>query len=153
MPRQISSRATLFYKVSGVVWIAGFCAGTLVIFLAKMHPDPPGFFYWLFPLTTVAGSLLWMRVFRFKKVALDGEFLVISNSGHELRVPLAEVARISYPRWYDPAPITLVFTRDLGFGNVVTFLPRLRILLPWQEHPLVSELRELTKPATRSNLN
>jgi hypothetical protein len=148
MRRQISSRTTLFYKIIGGIWILGFCAATLMIFFVK--PGPPGFFFWLFPLATVAGSLLWMPIFRLKKVALDGTLLIISTGGGDLRVPLADVARISYGRWYHPGRVTLVFTRDLGFGNSVTFLPRLRILLPWQEHPLVSELRELTKAATRS---
>jgi hypothetical protein len=141
VPRVISSSLTFFYKfIFPLVWIAGFGAGTITILVDR----PPNFPWLIFPIFWVAGSVMiyWLCV-RLKRVAIDVEGLVVCNYAREIRVPWASISEVAGSRMINPPHITVTFNHDMGFGTSIIFMPPVRLLWPFQEHPAVQELRDL----------
>ena len=91
------------------------------------------------------GSVVWFRFsIALKKILIDGSDLIISNYSREYRVPLTRLRRIVELRFVSPQTIKLIFDEDVGPGASVIFLPTQKYLWPWQEHPIVKELRRLS---------
>ncbi len=118
---------------------------TLVAYVQLRVPFPAG------PVA-IAVTVLWITVavfvtiqlFQLKTVDIDGNDLVISNFGPEVRVPLAEVSKISGSRGGKGA-IKVTFRNPTDVGERIYFRPPryYGLLLPWQPHPLVNELKQL----------
>jgi hypothetical protein len=139
----LSSSLTFFYKfIFPLVWIAGFGAGTITILLVR----PPNFPWVMFPIMWVLGSaFIYWLCGSLKKVTRDSEGLVISNFIREVSVPWRDIADASGSRMINPPHIKLSFSRDVGFGNSIIFMPKARFLWPFQEHPVAEELRDLIR--------
>ncbi len=130
---------TWSHRVSAIV----LCA--IVTYALLRVPFPAG-------PTAIAVTVIWIalavfvtiRLFQLKTVDIDGTDLVISNFGPEVRVPLAEVNKISGARGGKGA-IKLTFRNPTEVGERIYFRPPryYGLLLPWQPHPLVNELRQL----------
>jgi hypothetical protein len=130
---------TWMHRISAIVLIAG------ASYLQLHVPFPAG------PIA-IAVTVTWLtlavfvtlRLFQLKTVDIDGDDLVISNFGPETRVPLKEVAKISGSRGGKGA-IKLTFRNPTDAGQRIYFRPPryFGLLLPWQPHPLVNELKQL----------
>lgn len=149
MTTPLSSRWTPFYKFVLPVLIAGgMCYGT---WRAYVRPDelrlPNGFapeYGWLFVVLVgmVVALAIWWSVAPLKRIALDGDELVISNYLTEIRVPLSGVEAVSGRSVTDPKRYTLTFAEPTEFGRQVTFMPpMIWSFNPWAEPEEVGELR------------
>jgi len=129
MSIQISSRLTPFYKfVVPALMIVGFAVGGFVMWL---HPERqnstagvPLQHQWV-PFVAVGALallVLWRLLANLKQVELDGDWLVISNFRDEIRVPLANVEKISGRSLSDPPRYTITFVEETEFGRRVTFI-------------------------------
>ena len=148
-PRTLSSAQTFPMKVLfPLLWISGFAAATLSLFLA------PGFWHgpdggppepelkWLFLLITLAGAVfIWWACIRLKRVRMDDKALYISNYSTEIVVPLVNVAEVTENRWLNIHPVTITFHADTEFGSQVVFMPKTRWFGFWSSHPVVDEIR------------
>jgi hypothetical protein len=89
-----------------------------------------------------AASMYWYYG-RLKKVTLVGSELIISNYSQEIRVPLSRVTEVKGSRMSKTHHITIKFDPNLGFDGSIIFMPKVRFMLPFQEHPLARELRDM----------
>lgn len=89
-------------------------------------------------------AVLWYAT-KLYKVQREGPDLILSNYGHEIRVPLAEVAEVKCARWSKSKEITLYFRNPTEFGSKITFVPRTDFIFGWREHPMAEEIRDLAR--------
>ena len=135
----MSSSAVPFYKTFlPVLWLAFWGLGASFLDAATAH-------YEMFLGVAVLGAwfLFWYGS-RLRKVILDGETLIISNYSREVSVPLTSVSQVKGSRLAKTKDVIITFDHDIGFGDRVVFLPKTRLLWPWQGHPVAAEMRELT---------
>ena len=149
MRRNLSSAWTVIHKVVfPALWIGAFALGTSCLFLSEPRTrsgaSPPPEMRWVFLVATVLGSvvLYWFGM-RLKRVALDGDRLIISDFGREMEVPLRDVERVTGSILMHPELIWLHFRRPTEFGTKIVFMPPARFLGGYSRHPLVAELRAL----------
>ena len=122
------------------LWITGFGAGAIAVFLAAAPPYRGRDFLFAW----AAGSLfIWWACARLKKVRIDGSNLYVSNYLREICVPADAVSDITENRWLNIHPVTIHFRHDTPFGRSIVFMPKSR-LIPFLSHPIVKELRELS---------
>jgi hypothetical protein len=155
MRKILSSRQTFIMKyVFSAFWIIMFGLGTLSIwgddaaFAEPEHNPFPLPVRWVFLLGWIVGTvLIYALVGRLKRVATDGTTLWISNYLREIEIPLGDVVDISENRWTNPRQVIVRMRYDRGFGERIRFMPRSRWVLPWREHPDVTELRAHVRAA------
>jgi hypothetical protein len=141
MPRKLSSPfQTWVHRIGSIIALA------FAVFFVLRVPLPAENSFKLF-------VALWFtifvyaayRAFRLKTVELEGEELLISNFGEQIRVPLNTVAAVKGGLG-GKNPIKLQFRIATDFGESITFVPpQRRSMWPWQRHPLVKELQGLCK--------
>src|SRR6266511_4278206 len=156
LPRTLSSAQTFVMKaLFPPLWIGGFAAATLSLFLAPEFwhaadggpPDPE--LRWVFLFATIAGTVfIWWACIRLKRVRMDERALYISNYSTEIVVPLANVAEVTENRWLNIHPVTITFHSDTAFGPRVVFMPKTRWFGFWSSHPVVDEIRTAVSRAT-----
>ena len=144
MPRVISSAWTPVYKfIMPTLWIGAF---GIAMFAIGLRSNAPAQFRVVFPAVWVIGSTVWLKLCGpLKKIVLDGSSLVVSNYSREIRIPISQIAELRERRWSNPRLITIMLSHDMGFGTRIVFTPHRRFLWPWQEHPVMKELRELSR--------
>lgn len=132
MPTTLSSRATLTYKVLIPVFVVGnmAVAGALPFILGPASPSvhlrgmsPTSFLLLMLVGAVLVLAILWVTVVPLKKVALDGDELLVSNFQYEIRVPLSRVKAIDGPSFTNPKTYTITFDSPTEFGDAVMFLP------------------------------
>ncbi len=152
--RRISSSLTHFYKYGFFyLWTGTFGFGTFMMFMPfsklssseKMLLGPPFVLAWIF-----GTALLYYSIGRINEVFLDGRTLHISNFKETIKVDLSEVASVSGFSAMAPEQVCLKLRNPTKFGKAIYFMPRMRFHLGCTKHPIVYELRELIKDATRS---
>lgn len=139
----LSSRLTFFYKfIFPTLWIGGFAFTTLWVF--RVHDATKDVdVRWLVLAALLLGSLgIYWSCMRLKWVALDGDNLVISNYGREVRVPLSSIDRFSSSLLMNPEIIWVHFRLPTPFGNRIIFMPPQRFFA-FTRHPLAKRLNEL----------
>lgn len=154
--RTLSSAQTFLMKaIFPPLWIGGFVAATLSLFLAPDFWDgadggpPDTRLRWVFLLVTVAGTVFIRRTcIPLKRVRMDEKTLYISNYSREIVVPLANVAEVTENRWLNIHPVTITFHSDTDFGPRVVFMPTRRWFAFWSSHPVVDEIRAAVRRAT-----
>ncbi len=134
MPRVISSAQTFFAK-----FIVPIIVLAVLPFLAFRTGVGPIFV----PVGALAALSVYWYYSRLKKVAIDSDGLVISNYFREVRVPWRQIIDVSGSRWVNTRQIKVTFDRDIGFGDSIIFMPKIRMLWPGQESPIAQELRDL----------
>jgi len=158
VPRErLSSAQTFFLKVVfPPLWIGVYGAATVVMFVASELPPKPGqpplpdWVKWLFLGTLLgAGVLIVWACGRLKQVEMDGQNLYVSNFRREIAVPLREVEEVRQSRWVNHHQVVIELRRDSDFGSTLLFLPKIRPLLLWREHPVVERLRQAVREAQR----
>ncbi len=139
MSRTISSSFTAFYKfVFSTLWIGGFAAGTVAMFIV----DSSGKWSFLGGLI-FGGSLIgWMCV-PLKRVEIDGAELVVSNYFRTMRVPLLEIREVTECWLISTHPVWIDFHSRTEFGSRIMFMPQARMFAVFWPHPIVGELRRL----------
>jgi hypothetical protein len=143
----LSSRLTYFTKVIfPIVWVGGFGAVTAAVWASNGAPNQ---MKWTFLTALIVGALsFWWACLPLKKVRIDDGTLYVSNFRKEIALPLDIVERVSENRWVNFRPVTLYFRRFTDFGDKIVFMPKSRIIMPWQSHPVVDEIRQMIKVAT-----
>lgn len=150
--RSVSSAQTFLLKfIFPLIWISGFGAGTLGLWLEAFNGStgpPPSEMKWLFLFAWIAGStfIVWFSA-RIKRVEMDRDNLYVSNYFSEIAVPYGQVMEVSENRWVSGHPVTLRLRTQSAFGRAITFLPRARMFGFFSPHPIVGELRGLAEIA------
>jgi len=155
-PRLLSSRQTFIMKVLfPILWIGGFAAATLSLFLSpdSWHRAGGGAAdaetKWTFLVVTIVGALfIWWTCVRLKRVRMDDRALYISNYSKEIVVPLGNVAEVTENRWINIHPVSLVFHAETEFGSRIVFMPKVRWFAFWSSHPVVEDVRKAVARAT-----
>ncbi|MEI9813881.1 MAG: hypothetical protein WDO18_15100 [Acidobacteriota bacterium] len=134
--RALSARSTRFLR-----WIpsvmGAFITGTMFWLRQPIAPL----------IAVIFAAVAWMQL-RFCEVTLAGEKLEISSfRGHAI-VPLDAIVSIEERRWTKPnGALILHFDQDYGVGLKAEFMPRYLKWNPFEEGPLVTELKQLVKDA------
>jgi hypothetical protein len=156
-PRLLSSRMTFFNKiVVPILYIVGVAGGTLAISLNRrnMPPDAPGFSPLLFIVFLgLGGVAIYWTTTRLKYVRMDDRFLYISNGLREIEVPLRDVTEVRYSRWTRPHLVTVEFAHETEFGEIIVFIPSIRMFAFWSVHPVVAEIEAAVAMATGRTLS
>jgi hypothetical protein len=163
MKRQLSSRATFFWKfIFPPVWILGF--GLAAVSFFRMPPGTldsrdnpiPDFIRWMFPIMWVFFSIfiLWLSV-PLKKLARDEKNLYVSNFRTKITVPVTSIAKVRENRAFHIGgkhPIIIELTAPTVFGRNIVFIPtgKAPFSWPWQKkpHPVAAELQNLATDLT-----
>lgn len=137
-PRDLSSRATLVYKL--VLPFAVLLWSGVTAMAIRSNPEARG----LAVLLGAGGlgiAVLCGVVFgRIQRVRLVGDALDVVGLRRTLRVPLSDVARVSGTRFSNPERIFLDLRAPGPLGARIVFIPPLRWLRGFAPHPLVAEL-------------
>lgn len=147
--RTLSSSLTFIFKiVFPALWISGFGAGTLTMWIvASAQPDDLPVLE--FTVAWVVGTVLFLSLARgLKVVYLDGERLWVSNFRRRIPIPLSEIESVEEIRWLNIHPIILNLNRSTEFGDRIVFMPQ-GTGTPFASHPLVRELEYLAEEARR----
>ncbi len=89
---------------------------------------------------------------RIKRVAIDEDFLCVSNYFRSEEIPLDNVDSITDNIWLDSHPVTIHLKEPCFFGRKIIFMPRMLFLF-FQHHPIVKELQnELDARKSEKNL-
>jgi hypothetical protein len=101
-----------------------------------------------FLVAWIVGTLLiLLSTARLKRVRIDSRNIYVSNYLREVVVPIANVCDVTENRWLNWHPVTVHFRDSTGFGPSIVFMPRIRWFSLWSSHPVVAELRELSRSA------
>ena len=141
MPRKLSSPfQTWVHRIGSIIALA------FAVFVVLRLPLPgENSFKLVMALWFTIFLYAAYRAFRLKTVELEGEDLLISNFGEQIRAPLNTVAAVRGGLG-GKNPIKLQFRIATDFGESITFVPpQRRSMWPWQRHPLVKELQELCR--------
>ena len=156
MNTTLSSRWTPFYKfVAPIFVIVGVSAGA---YAAWLHPErqhsnsgiPPELNWLVFlAIGLVALLALWQLLGNLKHVEFDGEDLIISNYREEIRVPLANVEKISGRSLSNPPRYRITFIEPTEFGRSVVFIApqRFSFTARFTEPDAIVELRSAWESA------
>lgn len=128
---QLSSNLTVFYKfIFPTVWIGGFGAGTVALWLNAMtdkYGSPPPIamkYQFLVIFVIVVPFLLWFCT-RIKRVRTTDGALLVSSYLREERVPFTSIASVAESRFIRPKQITIKLREPCVFGKSITFIPAL----------------------------
>ena len=144
---RISSRLTFFYKyIFTIVWIGGFSLGILITFSKGSD------IRWIFLMMLITGLIfiLW-SVTRLKYLAIEDEYLIISNYLKSIKVPIVDIEDVTENIFLNIHPVWITFKTKNMFGKKVMFMPKLKFLL-FESHPIVDDLKFLAK-SIRKNEN
>ena len=94
-------------------------------------------------LILVGGAFIYWSCMRLKKVALDGDVLLISNFRKEIAIPLRDVDHVTGSIFMSPELVWLHFRRPTEFGTKIVFMGKWRFFSGFTRHPVVKELQRL----------
>lgn len=136
--RELSSRATLVYKLGVPIAVLLWSATTVAAVLSD--PEAHGVAV-LFGAGGLAVAMLFVVLFgRVQRVRLIGDALMVVGLRRTLRVPLSDVERVSGTRFSNPERIFLDLRAPGPLGRRIAFIPPMRWLRGFGPHPLVAEL-------------
>jgi hypothetical protein len=81
-------------------------------------------------------------IMRYKKVAVDDEFLYVSNYRKEIKIPVSKIEDVSQIKWFRTRPVTIYLKEDSEFGREIVFTPKLGGFQVFADNPVVKELKE-----------
>ena len=140
-----------------VAWILLFGFATLNMWLGNFHSkggaSVPDFVKWQFLIMWVVATvlLIWSCV-PLKKVRVDAHNIFISNFAKEIAVPLSDIRDVTENRWINIHPVTIHFKQSTEFGAQITFMPTTRVFGFGSSHPVVQELKLLSKGGSNSDI-
>jgi hypothetical protein len=78
-----------------------------------------------------------------KKIAIDHNYLYISNYLKTVKVPLSQIMDVTENKWANIHPVWIHLYTTTDFGDKIMFIPETRIL-SYKNHPIVQELKKLS---------
>ena len=81
------------------------------------------------------------------RVELSGDTLLVSNYRRSVRVPLAQIERVSGSILMSPELVWVHFRRPTELGDRIVFMGRWRWPAGFSRHPVVAELTRLAATA------
>jgi len=142
MRRELSSGMTRFYKF--VAPVLQLCGVGVFAYVLLVRVPAPNLFKWPILGGAVIFCVVWWRwLSSLRRVILENDWFLISDYFCEIRVPVSTLANVTEQRGRERRVI-LEFRVETEFGMKVAFLPRMEMgVWPWQEHPIMPELRSL----------
>ena len=113
MKRELSSKQTFFLKIILPILFAAMLMTVFagIVFSSKKDEILPLII--IFPLIGLFGIFsMYFTVMRYKKVAVDDDFLYISNYRNEIKVPLSNISEVTETKWIRTRPITIHLKSD-----------------------------------------
>jgi hypothetical protein len=121
--RTISAGYTLLAKVFAVLWIAGFGAGTLAMFVLGSTGTTTRAFQFLLLWLLGSAFLLW-SVGPLKKVSIAGHALRVSNYLRAAFIPMHQISGVSDMSLLPNLQVIVVHFRSASrFGEKIIFAP------------------------------
>lgn len=139
--QEFSSPLSFFYKfIFFLLWFVGFGYGVRNVI----------FFPEIFDARWVQFTAVWLGVSVFiffttgsiKKVAIDGDYLLVSNFIKADRIPLSHISAIDGSTFLSPRLVWITLKERSIFGKRITFLPKHKMSSGFGKHPIVQELME-----------
>lgn len=144
MKRELSSKQTFFLKIILPILFAAMLMTVFagIVFSSKKDEILPLII--IFPLIGLFGIFsMYFTVMRYKKVAVDDDFLYISNYRNEIKVPLSNISEVTETKWIRTRPITIHLKSDSEFGRKIVFTSKMKGFRVFADNPIVAELKEL----------
>lgn len=145
MKRELSSKQTFLLKIILPIMIGIICILMLTMIAVNIRTNAT------LPLLIVtiflaAGIYVMFRTtMRYKKVAVDDEFLYVSNYRKEIKIPLSNIADVTEIKWIRTRPITIHLKNDSEFGRKIVFTPKMNGFRVFADNPVIGELKALAK--------
>jgi hypothetical protein len=141
--KTISTPLTPFFKfIHSTMWF--FVCG---LFFTVPDLEPP-----ILKMILVLPFFAFWEYSRIKRVAIDEDFLYVSNYFRSERIPLDNIDSVTDNIWLDSHPVTIHLKEPCSFGRKIIFMPQMLILF-FQHHPIVKELQnELDARKLEKNL-
>ena len=135
---QLSSSSTSWFRTGlPLLWLTAFGVTSIVLQFSESASSEMKI---AFPVATVAGlGLLSLLAMPLKKVALEGDHLIVEGWRARAVIPLADVERVSWWMAVKPEIISIVLKKDSLFGRRILFTPGFRVLR-LSEHPTTTPL-------------
>jgi len=142
---QLSSSSTSWFRTGlPLLWLTAFGAASIVLQFSESAPSEMKI---AFPIATVSGlGLFSLLALPLKKVALEGDHLLVKGRRASAVIPLVDVERVSWWMAVKPEIISIVLKKDSLFGRRILFTPEFRVFR-LSEHPTASALREAVERA------
>lgn len=151
--RRLSSSYTFFYKrVFPLLWCGFLLFVFSMQFLAGRHARIPDESTDILPFLLMPVFMLGIGFFIYYKlihdlmdeVWLDGDWLVVKNSGEQRRVALADVMNVNATTMTNPRRITVMLRTESRLGRNVSFMPASPrgFLSAFKPDPIATELIE-----------
>jgi hypothetical protein len=84
----------------------------------------------------------WYGV-RLKQVRIDGDKMYVAGFFKEISIPLTNINSVS--EFHGGSPVILRLKEKSEFGRTILFAAKWQLVLPWEHHPILDELRQLIK--------
>jgi hypothetical protein len=132
MRKELSSFLTIFYKFIFTSMVIGL--GSLSFF-TKDTCAIIAFLVTAFIIITLFGTL--------KHVEVDDSNIYISNYFKTISIPLSDIENVSDVLLLTVRRVTVEFKHESAFGYSIHFAPKYILGAPYEEHPVVTELKHL----------
>lgn len=142
MKRELSSKQTFLLKIILPIIIGIICILMLVFIAVNIRTNEilP---LLIVPIFLAAGIYVMSRTtMRYKKVAIDNEFLYVSNYRKEIKIPLSTISDVTEIKWIRTRPITIYLKNESEFGRKIIFTPKMNGFRVFADNPIVAELKE-----------
>jgi hypothetical protein len=149
MSKPLSSGTTFFLKFvfSGIflgcsVWLISYWIIQLIRFPRELSPGALVFtIVWVVATTTFCYQL----TVPLKQVSIDDQNLRVSNYLHEITIPLSEISQVHQTRFFNVRPVIVHMRSPTRFGHTIKFVPQTAFHWWWNEHPIVTELKDAVR--------
>ncbi len=147
----ISSRQTFFLKrIFPPLWY-GFLAVFALIALRGMRGRPEFLLALIGPAVMAVVGYFVIKFFVLPladEVWDAGNELIVKKGTAEVRVPLSQIANVSYERFTNPPLVTLTLREPTVLGSEIVFAPPVRFLR-FLRSPVVADLIQRVDAARR----
>ena len=142
MRQVVSSGWTIVYKSL----VPLFLVTCSVLVVVSMFYYPPST-----PIDVMVGPLVMIGATAFfcwfgakiKQVRIDEHNLYVAGFFKEISIPITAIDSIG--GFHNGSPVTLRLKEKSEFGRRIFFVAKWMPVLPWQAHPIFTQLRELIK--------
>jgi hypothetical protein len=149
MRQELSSDSTRLWKFYFPIgWISFMGIGALLA-LTKLTVEPTAALFvvgWL-----IGSSWLYRFASRLKRVALDDNYLYISDYKKEIQLPLSSIEAVGENFLTNPKQVTITLRSPSEFGRKIAFVPERKQFDAFRFHPVVEQLREIIRQHSSSN--
>ena len=148
MKRQISSKTTILLKIILPIIFTFQLTAMLFLMFFSFGRNEYLALKFFFPVMIVVGLFaLFRTTMKYKKVALDDEFLYVSNYLKEIKIPLSHVGDVTEFKWIRNRPITIHLRTESEFGRKITFTPKSNGFRIFADNPMIAELKAAAQAA------